>query len=216
MTLVGEQPLFNTELVLARPPHELYEAGVEGPHHFRYIDDDQLLVRDIWKSDLVDPSAAEASLMLSQAHHRLLGSLGINVISYYQAVIPEGVSGSAATDNDGTVEDFIAAHAVVPYIKNSRPLLNENNETIDIGTSRLEQELANPLYRYIMWCRRERQKYYLADIYSLNQYSVHVPSGALFLHDIDPLMLILDNDYSNQALDDINRLKLGLPMNVDS
>jgi hypothetical protein len=213
MSLTNEQPLFNTELQLPKPPYELRKLGKRGVHQFRYVEEFDVIVRDIWRTDLADHAKPNSSLRIAQAHHKLLGTLGLRYVSYTQSVIPEGETTTALMDGGGKVADFIAAHSVARHIEGIEVLLNDDEEErTRMSLKRINREIADPLSTYIDWCKQVQPKYFLADIYNLTQYSLQLSSDVMFLHDVDPLMLTTNSfiDILDRCADEVSRLRLGL------
>jgi hypothetical protein len=219
MSLTNEQPLFNTELQLPKPPHELRKLGKKVVHQFRYVEELDVLVRDIWKTDLADEKMPSSSLRVAQAHHKLLGTFGLRYVSYTQSVIPEGEITTAVMDRDGEVADFIAAHAVARHVEGIEVLLNDDEEeSTRMNLERINLEIADPISTYIDWCKQVQPKYFLADIYNLTQYSLQLSSDIMFLHDVGPLMLTTNSftDMLDRSADDVSRLRLGLMPNPET
>lgn len=205
-----EQIPFDATLPVDQPLHELYAAGEEDIHGFRHLPDKNLLMRRVWGSDIDRPDQPEFSLNLFRMHYQVLRRFGMCIVSNTQEVLPPDMRRPVVYRATEEIEDQIVAHSAAHFVSESRPLLRKDEEKTPVEPARIHTLVTDPLSLYVGWCRRTRQSYVLSDVYSLDQYSVQVSSGIIFLHDIDPLLLKRSVIDFTRIEENIKRMRLGL------
>jgi len=202
--------LFNAELVLERPLHELWNDATA----FGQSDNNSFLRLRSWAGEgglllrghpgtQFDPEVSvKSTLQLAKEHLQKLGQLGAFVIQHAFEVAQAADSlgtGLASTSNVPVA--YSAARYVNHMVKLDTVMRPDAAKIAEL----VKPEVLQPLEKYIAWCTRTRPSHMLADIYRPDQYSYHWETQHIFLHDIDPLVDRADADMIESSWDRLQR-----------
>lgn len=183
---MSHQDMFNEQLEIAVPLSELWaEATPYSPLSPRkdmrrdYRHD--LLIKELLLGDYaVVENDTEKAFEITTRHLERLQDFGMKVVSYTFELEVQ------------PTDDEVIGYRATRYVKSSRPFVWPSSQR-QLSPKQTKNSIIRPLQKYFRWCNDQKEPYFLSDIDLPDQYSWHVPSNNLFLHDVDPYVSSRDS-----------------------
>jgi hypothetical protein len=181
------QALFDMPLNAGMPLHDIWDKSevfdADSPYEaMRYYRPLNLLVREYFEGDLdTGPEDVEEAIEVSERHLTLLSGMGLTIVRH--CVEPSPADIKTVVPGLGQVK----AYGVSPFIPEILPL-DQKEAHLKIPERKLAKSLRQPVHKYVDWCLKNHAPYVLDDVFSADQYSLHLPTGIVFLHDYDPIL----------------------------
>ncbi len=179
------QDMFNEQLEIAAPLSELWAnatpySPLSPRKDMRRDYQHDLLIKELLLEDyVVVENDTNKAIDITIRHLEKLQDLGMKIVSYVfeLEVMP--------------TDDEVIGYRATRYVKNSRPLDWPSIQR-QLTKKQTKNSITRPLQKYFSWCKDQKEPYVLSDIDLPDQYSWHVPSNNLFLHDVDPYLSSCD------------------------
>lgn len=121
-------------------------------------------------------------LAVAETHFATLQEFGLCIVRHVTQLIPE-------QREDGfrppSTANTTVAYSASSYVNHAVGLDNKT-ASAEISARKIKEMVIDPLQNYYEWCKETGASLMLADIYDPHQFSWHMTSKVVFLHDIDP------------------------------